>query len=243
MNENSERHRHDRQKETRQVRHRETREAPTVNATFSLESLGAGNGMFRVTAKVAETGVQYVGKITVPNNGSISLDDFEKRFHTMARLQLNNDESAHLQYVVGQARLWSKEDSSRRPLFALVRLYGGRKGMTLLETSGCRQMGANELFVTLAQRKPRTFFIQQMGGRPGSAYVSVVQTGPDANGLPNDSQEGNGAEEIYTCVASDIGSKTTQTVELQPYQRFRLNHIGTGPPSVVLIAAAPVSTN
>jgi len=243
MTEKSEKQGQHRLKEDRQLRHRETRDAPGVNATFSLESLGAGNGMFRVTAEVAETGVQYVGKITVPNNGAICLDDFQKQFHSMARLHLNNDESAHLQYVVGQARLWSKEDSSRRPLFALVRLYGGRKGMTLLETSGCRQVGANELFVTLAQRKPRTFFIQQLGGRPGSAFVSVVQTGPDANGLPDDSQERNGAEEVYTCIASDIGSNTTQTVKLQPYQRFRLNHSGSGPPSVVLIAAAPFFDN
>jgi hypothetical protein len=213
--------------------------ATVVNAKFTLENLGAKNGTFRVTAEVIETGTLYQGKITVPNNGSVVLDDFEKRFSSMATLQLNNDESAHLNYVVGQARLWSQQDSSRRPLFALIRVYSGRKGITLLETSGCRQMGANELFVTLAQRKPRKFSVQQLGGRSGSAIISVIQTGPDANGLHNDSRDGCGGEEISKCIASDIGSNVHQTVELHPYQRFRLSHEGSGPPSVVLIAAIP----
>jgi hypothetical protein len=229
-------------RDIKQLQHKEFKEVPSVNAKFTLESLGAG-GTFRVTAEVEATGVKYAGKITVPNNGLVSLDDFEKRFSSMARLQLNNDESAHLHYVVGQAKLWSKQDSACRPLFALVRLYSGRKGVTLLETSGCRQMGGNELFVTLAQRKPRTFLIQQLGGRPGSAIVSVIQTGPDTNGLHSDSKESCGAEEVHTCVASDVGSKTPQMVELQPYQRFRLTHSGSGPHSVVLIAAIPLTDN
>ncbi len=222
---------------------RESKENPVVNAKFTLENLGAGIGTFRVTAEVEETGVQYLGKITIPNNGSVVLEDFEKRFPSMATLHINNDESAHLHFVVGQARLWTKKDTSRRPLFALVRVYSGRKGITLLETSGCRQMGANELFVTLAQRKPRTFCIQQLGGRAGSALVCVVQTGPDVNGLHNESKEGNGGEEVFECVASDIGSNTIQTVELHPYQRFRLSHGGSGPPSLVLISAIPNKEN
>jgi len=209
-----------------------------VEAKFTLENLGAGIGTFRVTAEVSETGVQYIGKIMIPNNGSIVLDDFEKRFQSMATLQINNDESAHLHYVIGQERLWTKKDSSRRPLFALVRVYSGRKSITLMESSGCRQMG-NELFVTLAQRKPRKFCIQQLGGRTSSTVVSVVQTGPDWKGLHNENTEECGVEEVHTCIASDIGSKDVQMVELQPFQRFRLKHSGSGPPSVVLISAIP----
>lgn len=220
----------------------------TVPAKFTLEHLAARNGTFRVTAEVLKTGVEYFGKITIPNNGSVVLEDFEKRFQSMATLQLNNDESAHLHYVIGQTRLWTKKDSSRRPLFALVRVYSGRKAITLMETSGCRQMG-NELFVTLAQRKPRKFCIQQLGGRAASTVVSVIQTGPDwkeiavteNQGIHNENTDGASAEEVYSCTASDIGSKDIQIVELQPFQRFRFKHIGSGPPSIILVSAIPNS--
>jgi hypothetical protein len=73
-----------------------------------------------------------------------------------------------------------------------VRVYGNKRAITVLDQAGCRQVGANELFVTLNQKKSRRFCIQQLGGRSGSATVSVLQAmpqGPGATGAETGTTE------------------------------------------------------
>ncbi len=226
----------------KQIKNVPQRNVQELDVAYTIKAVD--RNCFRVTAVVK--GIEYVGKITIPPNTTVTLPpntklnltNFEERFPSIATLKLNKDGTASLDYILGRIRMWSVRDSTIRPLFALVRVYGTRKGLTLLNQAGCRQVGANGIYVTLAQRKPRKFCIQQLGGTPGSATVSIYESLPEDKKVSN--SEKKGPVPILTLYPRPMSFKDENAngyVEIHPYQWFNITHTQSGPPCIILISA------